>query len=215
VSFDRLLQDKHSDSEITQGHHVPQIDLLSRFQIRSGWLPTFSREGEHWKILSGKWRLMPSHKVICSKEERPKLGESIAVVGSSRWDDFTFQVTFRLLTQSIKPPEGGVILFYLLKNVKNYYSCHICVYKKKIEFIKRVRGIWTLIAEANFDVKTQREYRAVICTERGKHQCFIDGKKQMEVYDRDISRGRVGIGAKYCDVEFSHGSVLIPPPDPT
>jgi len=208
VSYHRLIQDA-SEHGAAQGHDGSSVDLLSSFGAAPKWRSMFHRDPYQWRILSGKWEITPFNRVLCSAEAGTRSGESIAVTGSPRWSDFTLEVTFKLLSQSIKPPEGGVILFFLFKNFKNYYSCHFCIYKKKIEFIKRVRGVWTVTAEEDFDAEMQRDYRIAIRTNSGTHQCFIDGTKWMQVRDQDIPQGCVGIGAKYCDVEFSHVSVSL------
>ena len=46
-------------------------------------------------------------------------------------------------------------------------------------------------------------------TSSGTHKLEINGSNQFTARDEDISKGCVGIGIKYCDVEFNHVSVLI------
>lgn len=186
-----------------------QIDFLSSSKVRPKWIPCFLRGQYSWKVLSGQWELEAPNRVKHLTENKITRGESIALIGSPRWNHFTFQVTFKILTNSLKPPEGGVILYFLFKNINNYYSFHFCHFKRKIELIKRIRGIWTIIADQVYDLKTHKDYCITISTNSGIHQCQIDGRNQIEINDKDIAKGCVGIGAKYCNVEFSHVSVSI------
>jgi len=186
-----------------------EIDLLSSPKIIQKWDPQFLLRQNCWKVFSGKWELQSPNRVIYHRDTKLKQGESVAIIGSRKWNDFTLQARFKLLTDSIKPPEGGVILYFLFKNIRNYYSFHFCLFKEKVELIKRLRGVWSIIAEQDYAFETQKDYWITIRTSSGVHQCHLDGRKLLEITDKDISKGCVGIGGKYCDVEFSRLSVSI------
>jgi len=173
-------------------------------------IPHLLRRQQYWKVFSGNWNMAPSDRIIFHKESPESGTENASVIGSSLWDEFTFKVKFKMVSDSIKSPEGGVIVFFLFKNIKNHYSFHFCLFKQKIELIKRLHGTWTTIAERDYNFVTGKEYVATVSTSSGLHQCHIDGVNQIEKFDGDISKGCVGIGAKYCDIEFSHISVMIP-----
>ena len=187
-----------------------EIDLLAKPRTTQRWIPHFLRLQQCWKVFSGDWKPELSDRIMYHKDSQIPDSENASIIGSSLWDRFTFKVKFNILSDSIKPPEGGVILFFLFKNIRNHYSFHFCLFKKKIELIKRLNGAWTTVAEQNFNFVTGKEYMATVDTSSGVHQCSIDGVNQIETFDADISKGCVGIGAKYCDVEFNHISVLVP-----
>lgn len=187
-----------------------EINLLSNPKVTQKWIPQFFRGKNHWKIFSGRWELESPNRLIYLQDQQIKTGENISIIGSHNWNEFIFQVSFRLLTGTLKPPEGGIILYFLLRNIKNYYSFHFCLFKQKIELIKRFRGNWSIIAEHNYDLETQKDYWVRVSTKSGCHLCQIDGTDCISNHDMDISRGCVGIGVKYCDAEFNHISISIP-----
>jgi len=172
--------------------------------------PEFFYDNHRWKVFSGKWEVQASGSIQYLTEPRVTTGENLAIAGSPSWDQYQLDIKCKILTGSLKPPEGGAILYYFFKNINNYYSFHICIYKRKLEIIKRVQGAWSTIAEYDYDFIANEDYPISINVNSGIHQFMIDGHKQLEIIDNDISRGCVGIGAKYCDVEFSHVSVSIP-----
>ncbi|MFC1814555.1 hypothetical protein ACFL0M_01175 [Thermodesulfobacteriota bacterium] len=186
-----------------------QFDLIYSPQIIPKWTPRFLYDHLHWKTLSGKWEIDPIKKTIFLKNPKIKNVENISIIGSPHWNNIRFNVRFEILTDSIKPPEGGVILYYLFKNIKNYYSFHFCIYKKRIELIKRYNGIWTTIGRQDFNLKINEEYSVRITANDCIHRCQIDGGDAIEVKDTDISEGCVAIGAKYCGAEFSNISANI------
>lgn len=184
-------------------------NLLSNPNIAHKWIPRFLSSQNYWKVLSGKWQIESPNRIIYLKYPNVKTGENISIIGSKNWADFNFKVRFKILTQSIKPPEGGVILYYLFKNLYNFYSFHFCLSKQKIELIKRLRGTWSTIAEQTYDFETQKDYSVIINTILGMHQCKINGTNVIQKRDTDILKGCIGIGTKYCDIEFTHVSVSL------
>lgn len=150
------------------------------------------------------------HRIIYYKDHRVSHTENASIIGSPEWTAYSLQVSFRIRSDSIRPPEGGVIVFFLFKNIRNHYAFHFCLAKQKIELLKRVRGTWTTIAERDYPLETQKEYRSQIRTGSGIHQCDVGGEMQIQASDTDIAEGCVGIGAKYCDVEFSHLTLSFP-----
>lgn len=186
------------------------IDLLSFRISRGSWLRWFGRSHGHWKLFSGRCRLDSHSGMVYRSDPNVKSGENISIIGSVHWDEFIFDVQFRLLTDSSKPPEGGVILYYLFRNAKNYYSIHFCVDKNKIEGIKRVRGKWTTMFEYDCDITPNRDYSVQIRANRGKHKLFLNGEFLSSEKDLDVLKGCVGVGVKYCDAVFGYISISLP-----
>ena len=185
-------------------------NLLSNPHIGHRWIPRFFIHKHFWKVLSGKWLVKSPNQIIYLKQPYVKTAENISIIGSSNWNNLILQIKFKILTDTKKPPEGGVILYTLFKNIKNFYSFHICIFKQRIEFIKRYRGIWSVIAEQEFNVEIQKDYFMKVRRSSGIHELEINGTNQFTACDEDISNGCIGIGIKYCDVELNHVSVLIP-----
>ena len=117
--------------DIKKREKVTKIDLLSAPQKTQRYLPHFLRQQNCWKIFSGKWKFELPNRVTYFREPKVKTGENISIIGSPNWTDFILKVRFKILTDSIRPPEGGTILYFHFKNFKNYYSCHVCLFKKR------------------------------------------------------------------------------------
>jgi hypothetical protein len=112
-------------------------------------------------------------------------------------------VSFRFLSNTSKPPEGGAILFFRFRNPRNHCSFHFCLFKKKIQMIRRLRRSWRILEERDCDLDVGKQYSATIRSEAGVHTCQLDELSRLRVVDRAIPRGSVGIGGKYCDIEFA------------
>jgi hypothetical protein len=186
--------------------HV-KIDLLSKPKIQTLWIPKMLCGPNRWKVFSGTWQVQGPQEILYLKEQNTRTGENLAVIGSRRWADYRFEATVSILEESIKPPEGGAILYYHFRNMKNYYSLHLCTSKGKLEVIKRFRGTWSIIAEREFCLETHRKYRITIRTGSGKDIIQIDGETQFEIQRQDILAGCVGVGTKYCNVVFAQVGV--------
>ena len=184
-----------------------KINLLSDPHIVNKWFPSFLRNQHSWQILSGTWQIKSSNGIVYLKQPNVKTGENISVTGSKNWANFNLQIRFKILTESIRPPEGGVVLYFLFSSMNSFYSLHCCIYKQKIELIKRFRGIWSTLAENNHELETNKYYCVTINTNSNVHKCTINGTNVIQTYDADISKGYIGIGIKYCDVEFDHTAI--------
>lgn len=192
---------------LERGKSRPETNLLSNPKFHPKWIPRILASKYSWKILSGRWDIETPGRIIYLKQPRLKTGENISLIGSNDWADLKFNVRFKILTESVKPPEGGVILYFHYKNIKNFYSFHFCLSKQKIELIKRHRGVWSTILKQRYELSVQKEYRVIVKTVSGTHQCKVNGNHLAESRDKDISKGCIGIGVKYCDSEFNHVSV--------
>ncbi len=187
-----------------------EIDLLSGAGVYRRWRPHIRRQPYNWKVYSGDWQFELPERILFHRESGMSNSENASVIGASAWDEYDFEVTFKFQSDTVRPPEGGVILLFLFKDIRNHYSFHFCVFKKKIELIKRRHGIWTVMAGCDYNFEKQRDYHVTVSTGSAVHQCKVDETRQIQFVDSDISKGCVGIGAKYCDVEISRVSVSIP-----
>ncbi len=184
-----------------------KADLLSNPFIKQKWIPQFLCGANRWKVLSGKWEVKSPGKITYSMDTEVEAGENLSVTGSPYWSNYTLHVKLKFLTESVRPPQGGAIIYYHFKNIKNYYSVHICIHKRKIEIIKRYLGGWITLAGQEYDFKQGVIYDVSVSADSGLHQCLINGTNLLGVRDSDIPKGRIGIGTKYCNIEISHASI--------
>ncbi len=178
-------------------------NLLSSFQPRKGRLSRFPASADTWKICSDDWVGESKSRARIEAGRRAKLDESMAIIGRRDWSDLNLSVVFKFLTGTIKPPEGGAIVYFLFKNARNHMALHFCQGKNKIQLFKRTGGIWSMLKEQIFIFELNRNYEVGIRSSSGIHQCFIGCTPAIWARDHEIANGRIGIGGKLCDVEFS------------
>lgn len=186
-----------------------EIDLIASSKIAPSWIPRFLHGPNCWRVISGNWNADHSDGILCLKKPKIRPDENILVSGSEHWRDIRFTAGFKIMTPSIDPPQGGVILYFRLKDIKNYYSFHFCLSKQRVEFIKRINGEWITTAGHDFDLQLHQDYKVSIESHDNRHQCRINEKALMDIQDEDISRGCIGIGAKFCGVDFNRATVSV------
>lgn len=196
-----------SDYHEKHDEKASSIDLLSDPNFSQTWIPQFIRNPHNWRVYSGRFETQTPNIFKYLSDPSVKDGENVTVIGSKRWKNYAFRAKFMFLTPTLRPPEGGVIFYFLFNSTRNYYSLHFALFKDKIEFIKRRKGVWTTIEEHYYSLRTEKEYFIEIRSRHGIHHCEVGGKTIMEAYDTNISTGSVGIGVKYCDAQFTHLSI--------
>ena len=183
---------------------MPEGNLLSSFQVHKSKAPWCVIGKVHtWQILSGHWSAESEASARINGDGEENFGESLAIIGSGNWGDLELRVKFRFKSDTIRPPEGGAIVFFLFKNVRNHLAYHFCIYKKKVKLFKKLRGIWSLLGEQCYAFELYRDYDVVIRSRSGWHECSIDGGDPMGIHDNALRHGCIGIGGKFCDVVFS------------
>jgi hypothetical protein len=180
-----------------------QKNLLTTFPPQRGEILKLLRHAHNWKILSGCWTSESESRVQLNGNEATGYDESMAVIGRRDWSKIELRVRFRFLTNTIRPPDGGAILFFLANNTNNHLAFHYCIGKNSIQLFKKARGVWTILGEQRFEFQLNREYAAMVQTHFGVHECLMEDGTRLKVDDQEISRGCIGIGGKFCNVEFS------------
>jgi hypothetical protein len=164
----------------------------------------FIKRNQEFKVINGKWEV--NHGQITTHfQNGKKRVESLALVGSRNWRDYTFEITFSFLTPSVKVYEGGIILYLRYKNRKNNYSFHFCFSAQRIEFWKRFQSLWSIVGNGIFcPFQLNNPYGVRLTCEGSKHSCYLNDILVLQIKDPDIDKGAVGIGAKYCSAECSN-----------
>ncbi|MFC2141390.1 hypothetical protein ACFLR7_00465 [Acidobacteriota bacterium] len=184
--------------------HTPiKTNLLDSVNVQSKWVPFVFRKKNAWVIFSGEWKHESPGKIMFLCDPAVNFGENYASYCSRVYSDFTLNLRFRFLKESIRPPEGGVIIYFYFKNYKNFFSFHFCLPKQRIEFVKRLKGIWSICSGENCNFVLDQDYSVSVNSFAGTYNCQIDGLDIMTVRAEDVSNGYLGIGTKFCDVEFS------------
>ena len=192
------------DSNYYKAVLVPSSKILKK------WIPGFLRTYHCWKLFSGSWKHNSQNHINFICDPSYKTGENTAITGKSSWNDYRLDLQFRFTTASLNPPEGGIIVYFFLKNLNNFYSFHYCFFKNQIEFIKKYRGTWYSGKKKDFNFTLNRDYHVSIISRYGFHRCEIDDTVLDVNNEKDISNGRIGIGVKYCNAIFQAISISLP-----
>ncbi len=176
-------------------------NLLSTFPARRGGMPSCLRRADDWDVISGRWVRESDCSVVLNGNGEEV--ESMAVTGSRKWSSIELRARFRFLSGTVRPPDGGAILFFLARNAANHLAFHYCVGKNRVQLFKKARGVWTMLGEQNFVFELNRDYLAEIRSRPGAHECLMEDGTHLRFDDHEVSRGRVGIGGKFCAVRFS------------
>jgi len=191
-------------------HGSKQFDLLSSLRKPKMRNHRFLRQKDSWNVFSGTWASGSNTAMIYYKDPAIKHGENISIARHQKLTNLSLRVDFTILTETIRPPEGGIIIYTHFKNRRNYYSFHFCLYKDTIQLIKRLKGKWKIISECHYPVALKRQYSVTITAANGYHFCQVSGKPVIYVSDTDITYGSVGLGVKYCDASFSRIFLSLP-----
>jgi hypothetical protein len=203
----RSMPNANSIINLIETEAPVQMDLLSKPETTCRWVPKVLLGRDRWKVFSGEWLRKSSDEIVYQQQTQVRSGENISVIGSNRWSDYRFEAIISFLDHSIKPPEGGAILYYHFTNMNNYYCLHLCLEKQSLEIIKRVKGIWSTVFKHGFDCGILKPYRITIDTRSGTDSFLVDGEALVKFNKQDLTHGCVGIGVKYCNVSFSRASV--------
>ena len=180
-----------------------EANLLSLFPAQAGWFSRLLAGDKDWKLISGSWVRTPGSRVVLKADLAPGAQESMAVIGASlRGIDLS--VRFNLNTDTVRPPDGGAIVFFLVQNPRSHLSFHFCVAKRRIQLFKRTRESWTMLGEERFAFEVKREYDVRVRSRLGLHECMMEDGTSVQAKGDQFERGSIGIGGKLCEVEFSH-----------
>jgi hypothetical protein len=201
-----MMKRRSSDPEIGLTRWEKK-NLLFTFPGRKNDLVSFLRRPENWKIVSGSWTSAMQPQVRLNGEGTDGQIESMAVIGRRDWSNIELRVRFKFLSDTMRPPDGGAIVFFLARNRNNHMAFHFCMGKDSIQLFKKVHGIWAMVGETRFEFQLNRQYAAEIRSGSGIHRCLMEDGTCLQANDPDISRGCIGIGGKFCIVEFDWLSV--------
>jgi hypothetical protein len=127
----------------------------------------------------------------------------MAIIGPRDSNKIQLRVGFKFLTNTIIPPDGGAIVFFLAGNANSHLAFHYCIGKNNIQLFKKAHDVWTMLGAQSFEFQLNRDYMAEIRSHSGVHECLMQDGTHLRVDDHEISRGCIGIGGKLCDIEFN------------
>lgn len=165
------------------------------------WWPFFKK----WRRVSGQWETTTENDRGVLRGLSADSGEATIVAGNPNWTDYALDVTVKFLSQSVSPPEGGVILYLRYQNNRNFLSIHLPVFKRTIELWRRRQGDWSILGmPLNFPFLVNQWYHLRIEADQQQVWCYVDGAFIYNWETRDFSRGGIGLGVKLCQASFAN-----------
>lgn len=128
------------------------------------------------------------------------------------WSDYRISASIR----SMDDDHLGLIARY--QDADNYYRLSWSREESKLQLIKRVNGVTSLLAETNFVYDQGRTYQVEFTLLGTTLEATIDGQLQLSAIDTNLSQGTVALyswrnsGAYFDDILIEDLSDFAPPP---
>jgi hypothetical protein len=163
----------------------------------TGWKAekTGKGEGSIWKVVEDDTAPSKSGLALAQTAESPSSMFNICVLEDSKYKDVELSVSFKAVAGK-KDQGGGFVWRYQDNN--NYYICRMNPLEDNYRVYKVVNGKRSAQfqdAEAKVPVG---EWHTLKVKMEGDHiQCFLDGKKYLDVKDDSIKEaGKIGLWSK-------------------
>ena len=166
-------------------------------KVPTGWKAekTGKGEGSIWKVVADDTAPSKGGVALAQTAESPSSMFNICVLEDSKYKDVELSVSFKAIAGK-KDQGGGFVWRYQDNN--NYYICRMNPLEDNYRVYKVVDGKRSAQfqdAEAKVPVG---EWHTLKVKMEGDHiQCFLDGKKYLDVKDDSIKEaGKVGLWSK-------------------
>jgi hypothetical protein len=166
-------------------------------KVPSGWKAekTGRGEGSIWKVVEDETAPSKSGYVLAQTAESPSSLFNVCVLEDSNYKDVELIVSFKAVAGK-KDQGGGFVWRYQDNN--NYYICRMNPLEDNYRVYKVVNGKRSAeFQDADAKVPVG-EWHTLKAKMEGDHiECFLDGKKYLDVKDDSIKdAGKVGLWSK-------------------
>jgi Domain of Unknown Function (DUF1080) len=166
-------------------------------KVPKGWqsAKTGKGEGSEWKVVEDGTAPSRSGYVLAQTAESPSNLFNVCVMDEGKYKDVDLSVSFKAMAGK-KDQGGGFVWRYQDNN--NYYICRLNPLEDNYRVYKVVDGK----RSAEFQDETVKvplnEWHRLGVKMAGDHiECFLDGKKILDVKDPSITEaGKVGLWTK-------------------
>jgi hypothetical protein len=166
-------------------------------KVPAGWKAdkTGKGEGSVWKVVEDDTTPSKSGFALAQTAEGPSSLFNVCVADDTKYKDVELNVSFKAIAGK-KDQGGGFVWRYQDNN--NYYICRMNPLEENYRVYKVVDGK----RSAEFQDETVKvplnEWHTLKVKMEGNHiECFLDGKKYLDVKDDSIKEaGKVGLWTK-------------------
>jgi hypothetical protein len=166
-------------------------------KVPAGWKAdkTGKGEGSVWKVVADKTAPSKTGYALAQTAEGPGSLFNLCVAQDTKYKDVEVSVAFKAITGK-KDQGGGIVWRY--QDANNYYIARMNPLEDNFRVYKVTEGK----RSAEFEDKEVKvpvnEWHTMKIKMEGNHiQCFLDGKKYLDVKDDSIKEaGKVGLWTK-------------------
>jgi hypothetical protein len=166
-------------------------------KVPSGWKAdkTGKGEGSVWKVVEDPTAPSKTGYALAQTAESPGSMFNLCVADDTKYKDVEVSVAFKAI-KGAKDQGGGIVWRY--QDANNYYVARMNPLEDNFRVYKVVAGKRSAEFQ-NVDVKVPtNEWHTLRITMKGDHiQCYLDGKKHLDVKDDTFKdAGKVGLWTK-------------------
>jgi hypothetical protein len=166
-------------------------------KVPAGWkaAKTGTGEGSVWKVVADETAPSKSGYALAQTAEGPNALFNLCVANSGSYKDVEIGVAFKAMAGA-KDQGGGVVWRYQDEN--NYYVARVNPLEDNFRVYKVVAGKRSpQFQDAEVKVPAKEWHTLKVKMEGDHIECFLDGKKYLDVKDDSIPKaGRVGLWTK-------------------
>jgi hypothetical protein len=167
-------------------------------KVPQGWKATQTNKGAGsvWKVVADDTAPSKSGHVLAQTAESPSLVFNLCVAEGTSYKDVEIHVAFKAV-RGDKDQGGGVVWRY--QDANNYYVARMDSPEDNFRVYKVVGGKRTQLETTKNDVKvaTGTWHRLKVKMVGNRIECFLDGKKLLDVTDDTFPQaGQVGLWTK-------------------
>jgi hypothetical protein len=165
-------------------------------KVPAGWKAAQTGKGKSvWKVVADDTAPSKTGFVLAQTTDDPDALFNLCVAQEGSFKDLEASVTFKAMAGK-KDQGGGLVWRY--QDADNYYICRMNPLEDNFRVYKVVGGKRSAEFQ-NADVKVPaKEWHTLKVKMEGDHiECFLDGKKHLDVKDDSITKaGKVGLWTK-------------------
>jgi hypothetical protein len=174
-------------------------------KVPTGWKAAQTGKGESvWKVVADDTAPSKSGYALAQTTDNPDALFNLCVVNDTNFKDVEASVSFKA-NKGKNDQGGGIVWRY--QDANNYYVCRMNPLESNFRVYKVVDGKRAKEFQSA-DVKVPAgEWHTLKIKQVGDHiECFLDGKKHLDVKDDSITKsGKVGLWTK-ADAQTSFDS---------
>ncbi|MCD6192740.1 MAG: hypothetical protein J7L26_04635 [Candidatus Aminicenantes bacterium] len=164
-------------------------------QMPQGWSAAVTGRGPNsqWEIQQMEDAPSPTHVLTQISHPSVSYHFNLAVSDDSHYDDVEISVWLKALTGRIDQG-GGLVWRY--KDANNYYIARINPLENNFRVYKVVNGRRIQLQSARIPLKAGQWYIMKVENIGQKIECYLDGRRYLEVNESTFKAGRIGLWTK-------------------